>query len=118
MFNFFSMTDNYESRKVNRYEDPANGLYVSTVWVTDSKNPLETAVKHKNYNAGKWIIVEEYKNEEEARAGHAKWVQIMTAKELPSEIVDVSTSEIKQLFNVMIGVPNKFRFETDTSKDD
>ena len=44
MFNFMDMANNYDSRKVDRYED--GNLVVSTVYVTDGSQPYETAVLH------------------------------------------------------------------------
>lgn len=37
------------------------------IWETGIKRPTE----------GKWVIVEQYPDEEEAKAGHQKWVEFM-----------------------------------------
>ena len=101
MFNFFDMTDNYEDRKVAAFEN--GDLFVSTVHVTDSTEPYETAVEHPKYNEGKLVIVEMYNTKEDSEAGHKKWVKLMTAKKLPEKLTDVSTSGVKQLLNYLDG---------------
>ena len=92
VFEFFSMTGNYEERKVARYTK--DGVDISTAAVNDSSKPFETAIGHAQYNDGKWIIVELYDTKEEARKGHDKWIEIMTAKKLPAIIKDVGDCEI------------------------
>ena len=99
MFNFLDMMDTYEERKVASFEK--DDLFVSTVRVTDSVEPYETAICYPKYNEGKLVIVEMYDTKEEAEAGHKKWVTLMTAKKLPEKLTDVSTSEIKQLLNLL-----------------
>lgn len=42
MFNFLSMADNYESRKVGRFELTVG--FVSTAYVNDADQDYETAV--------------------------------------------------------------------------
>jgi len=59
--------------------------------VPDSEHSFETAVAHREYYGGKWICVEEYDTVEQALAGHEKWVETM--KNLPDQIIDISTSE-------------------------
>jgi len=98
MLNFFDMADNYEDRKVAKFE--RGNLFISTARVTDSTEPYETAVAHPQYNKGELVIVEMYNTKEDAKAGHKKWVKLMTAKKLPKKLNDVSTSEIKQLLNI------------------
>ena len=89
MFEFLNMINNYEERKVARFEE--GDLIIDTCLVTDSMRPYETAVQHPSYNRGDWIIVEGYESIEEAQTGHDRWVKIMTSQELPKELVDVST---------------------------
>ena len=96
VFDFFNMFDNYEERKVDRYEE--EGLIVSTCAVTDSDEPFETGVSHPQYNDGKWVVVELYHSKKEAQEGHVKWVNIMTAQELPKELKDVSTASITKSY--------------------
>ncbi len=95
MFDFLGMDGNYEDRKVGRHE--TENLFVSTVEVTDSDKPYETAVQHKSYNDNALIIVELYDTIKQAKTGHKKWIKKMTSKKLPSELKDVSTSTISKL---------------------
>lgn len=94
-----------ESHKRFRYEK--DGLLVSTVRVTDSSHPYETAVGHPEYNGGDLIIVEEYDTEEAAKAGHEKWVATMTAPTLPESLTDVSTAESAMVL-ARLGVSRTF----------
>ena len=95
MFGMIEMTGNYDSRRVGRHEE--ENLIISTCRVTDSDQPYETAVSHKDYNSGSWVIVEQYDTKGEAEIGHEDWIGKMTAKELPEELKDVSTCEIASL---------------------
>ncbi len=97
-FSFFDMMDDYDDRKIARHEK--DDLLVSTAEVTDSGQPYETAVSHPKYNDDKIIIVEMYDTKAEAKRGHKRWVGKMTAKRLPKELRDVSTSGISQLCDV------------------
>jgi len=100
MFNFLDMAGTYEERKVALFDN--DNLFVSTVRITDSIEPYETAVQHSKYNDGKMVIVEMYNTKKEAESGHKKWVKLMTSKKLPEKLTDVSTSEIKQLLNAFV----------------
>ena len=98
MFNYLSMAFNYESRSVARFTKN-DELIVDTCMVTDSAQPYETAVAHKAYGNGRWIVVEMYNSKEEALTGHNKWVSKMTAKELPESLYDVSSAYITTLIS-------------------
>lgn len=98
MFNFFNMANDYEERKVARYEE--EGICIDTAAVSDSDQPYETGIQHPGYNDGDWVIVELYPNKKAAQEGHNKWVQIMTAPELPEFLKDVSTANIAKLVDV------------------
>ena len=75
--------------KVAYYEE--RDFFVSTIsGVVDSEHSCETAVCHKKYYGGKWIVAEEYDTPEDAKIGHEKWVGVM--KIPPDELADVSTS--------------------------
>ena len=87
-------------RMVDRHAD--GDLIVSTVSVTDSDQPFETAIQHPNYNSGKWVIVEMHETREAAEQGHRLWVKIMTNKKLPTELVNVSTSGIKKFLDSLV----------------
>ena len=104
MFNFLSMADNYEERKV-AHDDFDWGM-IDTCYVNDGDKDYETAVEHKKYNAGKMVIVEAYDTKDEAIAGHKKWVQIMTAKVLPKKLKDCANSYISQFIG-----EEEFEFE-------
>ena len=95
IFDFLNMVDNYEDRKVANYQK--DGVHIDTVFVSDAKKPIETAIRHPKYNNGDWIVVDYANTKKEALLKHNKWVKKMTAKELPKEIKDVSTAEIAQL---------------------
>ena len=95
LFGFFSMFADCAERAVARHE--GDGLLVDTCSVTDSEHDYETAVSHPAYNDDKWVIVEVYNTEEEARMGHDKWVSVMTATKLPDRLFDVSTATIARL---------------------
>ncbi len=99
MFGFLADVGNYDERKVANFTD--GSLQVDTVAVSDSDQPYETAVMHPRYNDGKWVIVQMYETKDDASFGHDAWVAIMTADELPESLKDVSTSDIKQLLNVL-----------------
>lgn len=89
MFDFLSMADNYEQRKVARYEK--DNLIVDTCSANDSEQPYETGISHKSYNNGEWIVVETYDTQEQAEQGHAQWIAVMTVNDLPEKLVDVSS---------------------------
>lgn len=75
MFNFLNMLDNYDDRKVNRFEN--EDMIIDTCGVTDGDNPYETAIAHFLYDDKNWIIVESYETIDEAKKGHEKWVKLM-----------------------------------------
>ena len=106
MSDSMNMFINYESRKVGRYEDK-NGLMINTCAVTDSNTPYETAVSHPFYNNGDLIIVDTYSTKDDALRGHARWVSIMTAPELPKNLTDVGVCQIK----LALGIPNNLSKE-------
>lgn len=101
MRRLLGMLGNYEERKVARYEK--DGLMVSTAFVTDSRQPYETAICHPRYNDGEHIIVELYNDKESAQEGHDKWVNKMTSKKLPETLRDASSAEIAKVTDVVEG---------------
>lgn len=92
MFGFFDMLDNYEERKVDRFEK--DDLIISTANVTDSSKPYETAVAHPSYKNGNFLVVELYDTIEKAKEGHNQWVDKMTSDELPESLKDVGTCDV------------------------
>lgn len=51
MFNFFSMADNYEDRKIDNFSE--GELSVDTCAITDSEQRYETGISHPQCNSGK-----------------------------------------------------------------
>ena len=104
MFDFFGIGNigTYNERALDRWPEGENWV-VDTCRVTDSDKPFETAIKHADYNDGKMIIVEEYEDKESAQNGHDKWVKIMSADELPEQLIDVSTCDIAKFCGSMSG---------------
>jgi len=97
MFDFLMMGFNYDVRAVARFENEESGLVVDTCAVSDSEDLFETGVLHPDYNDGKRVIVETYETKELAQKGHENWVALMTAKDLPEKLFDVSSAGIKLL---------------------
>lgn len=88
MFDFINMANNYESRKVAKWNSPDHTRMVSTARVSDGYQPYETAFKHPDYNDGAMVIVEAYDTKEEAQTGHKKWLKIMLEGPLPDFLKD------------------------------
>jgi len=63
---------------------------VSTGITCNPLQPFQTVVRHPFYNQGNAILVECYSGIEPARAGHERWVVLMTADKLPSQLLDIS----------------------------
>ena len=101
MFDFMDMLGNHDDRMVGRYE--TDDLFVDTCLVTDVEDPYETAVGHVEYNNGKLIIVETYKTESEAKAGHDRWVDTMLQDNLPESLTDVSKAAVIVFGRAMFG---------------
>lgn len=74
-YDMFGMVGNYAQRKVDNTETDV--FEVDTALVTDRDWLYETAVKHKDFNGGDWIVVEGCDDKEEAQAMHDKWVKFM-----------------------------------------
>lgn len=96
MFSFLEDAGNYESRKVGRFQK--GDIFVSTVYVSDGKEPYETGIGHPDYNDGNLVIVQAYPNIEKAKKGQEKWVKIMTSRELPESLEDCANAEISKVF--------------------
>ena len=112
MFEFIMDMGTYSTRKVGR--DNFDWGFVSTAQVSDGSKPYETAVCHDRYrDDGNMVIVENYDNKEEALKGHKKWVKKMTAKKLPSKLVDCNNSEIGQLCDAF-GCDNEYPLRKST----
>jgi hypothetical protein len=88
-------------QKIARFDD--GDLFVSTILANDT-GKYETGISHEVYNP-KIVIVEEYETEEQAIAGHAKWLKVM--QENPAkELTDVSSALIAQLLSMVQGMAN------------
>ena len=111
LFGFMNMMDNYEERKVKNYTK--DEVSIDTSAVSDSDKPFETGVTHPAYNNGKWVIVELYDTKEEAEIGHDKWVNIMTADQLPKVLKDISTCGIAKLYEA-VGGDRKYNKKEET----
>ena len=99
MFDFMLDIGNYDSRKVGRYD--SDDLAVSTCSVSDGQKPFETAVRHLEYNDGKWVIVEMYDDEAHAQIGHDNWVKTMTSGNLPDYLRNCGNARIAQLIDAV-----------------
>lgn len=78
-------------------------ISVSTLVPFDCKgnNIWETAISHPKYNNGKWIVVEEYSGERNAKTGHDKWVHLLETDTLPSEVEDIGGGIIGEICNIL-----------------
>ena len=56
--------------------DEVGNICISTVVPLDTEIP-ETGIDRPNLE-GKWVIVEQYANNDNALLGHQKWVKLMT----------------------------------------
>ena len=88
MLNLISMMGNYEARKVDRFE---NDLFtVDTALVTDKEQSYETAIAHKDFNGGEWIVLGWRSTKEEAQKFHDEMVAYYTCHgETVQKIEDV-----------------------------
>lgn len=102
MFDFFNMQDNYEDRKVDNFLIEGV-LCVDTCYVSDGDHPYETAISHKLYNDGHWVIVEAYDSRSNAQHGHDCWVETMTSEGLPDYLIDCGNSGMSQLCDEVLG---------------
>lgn len=95
IFGFLSDVGNYEDRLVENTKLP-NLAVVDTVRVSDAEKDYETAVSHPDYNEGDWIVVEAYDTAQQAKEGHAKWVNVM--EEPPDMLEDKGLAGVRRLF--------------------
>jgi hypothetical protein len=98
MFNFLSMADSYESRKVARDEFDIKGveIHVSTAEVTDSDDPYETCV----FFDDKSKVVEMYDDRTSAEEGHERWVSFIKSNEITS--LDNFSDQGTNIFNLLV----------------
>lgn len=63
-------------------------IVVDTALPKDT-NIWETGIERENIE-GKWVIVEQYPNEDVAKIGHEKWVKLMTeSPNFPLKDIDI-----------------------------
>lgn len=88
MFDVLSMIGNYSERKVDRFETDL--FTIDTAFVTDRGLPYETAIAHKDFNDGEWIILGWRITKEEAQKFHDEMVAFYTCHgETVQKIEDV-----------------------------
>ena len=78
MMNLFGICDmygTYEERKVSNTKRDAFEL--DTARVTDRPWIYETAVAHKEFRNGDWIVLEGCSSKEEAERMHEKWLGLL-----------------------------------------
>jgi hypothetical protein len=67
-------------------------MTIHTCAVLEGEKPYETAIFHREYLAEKWIVLEAYDNQEQAQAGHEKWIALMNSKNPPQVLKDCCNS--------------------------
>jgi hypothetical protein len=88
--------ENYDDRKIGRWDSEDGESMVSTAEVTDGRKPYETAVQTPDYNDGQMIIVECYDDKEDAKLGHEKWLAMVLEDKLPLVLTDCCNASISQ----------------------
>ena len=90
MFDVLSMIGNYSERKVDRFETDL--FTIDTAFVTDRGLLYETAIAHKDFNGGEWIILGWRSTKEEAQKFHNEMIAYYTCHgETVQKIEDVYT---------------------------
>lgn len=97
MFDALMSLSNVNPTRIARYESPEKQLIVSTIKCGDGLYNFETAISHKDYNEGEWMIVAAYNESDSAVSGHNEWVVLMTSEELPESILEVENSVASQV---------------------
>lgn len=88
MLDFWGMIGTYADRKVDRFETDL--FTIDTALVTDRTLPYETAIAHKNFRGGEWIILGWRRTKEEAQKFHNEMVAYYTCHgETVQKIEDV-----------------------------
>lgn len=89
IFGILTMKDNYDLRVVKNTE--RSTFILDTALVTDRVLPYETAVAHKDFNDGQWIVLEWSKTKEDAEKAHDKWLAKLDAG--VDSLLDIYTCE-------------------------
>ena len=88
MFEWLDMCGTYGTRKVDRFD--SDEFSIDTAFVTDRGLPYETAIAHKDFNGGHWIILGWRQTKEEAQNFHDEMVAYYTCQgETVQKIEDV-----------------------------
>lgn len=95
-FGMFSMMGNYEERNVKN--DKCDDFTLDTSEVYDMPWKYETAVAHKDFNGGDWIILEGTDTKEAALEAHAKWFE-----KLNNTVVDSLKDIVEELLFIREG---------------
>lgn len=75
LFGLMGMMNNYSERKV--YNTKRENFTLDTARVTDREWEYETAVAHKDFRGGAWIVLEGSDTKEDAQEVHNKWLEIL-----------------------------------------
>lgn len=79
MFEWLDMIGTYEQRNVANYK---NDIFeIDTSYVTDRIKPYETAIAHKDFRNGNWIVLGWRETKEQSQRFHDKMVKYFTAHE-------------------------------------
>lgn len=88
MLGLLYMIGNYEDRKVDRFESDL--FTIDTAAITDRDQAYETAIAHKDFRDGNWIILGWRQTKEEAQKFHDEMVAYYTCHgETVQKIEDV-----------------------------
>ena len=87
MLDVINMIGNHEERNVDRFE---NELFiVDTSMCNDMEFPYETAISHRDFNDGSWIILGWSKTKEEAQTFHNEVVHYFSTKHYIKSVTDI-----------------------------
>lgn len=83
--------DAYKNNNIERIVYKSDEFFIDTCLPTDT-GYWETGISSKNFNDGRWIIVDEYESKKKAESGHKKWIEFMTTS--PKKLTDIHINEI------------------------
>ncbi len=90
MLSLFSMIGNYDERVVARFDSDEFSIDMAYVTDRDRGYPYETAIAHKDFRGGEWIILGWRPTKEEAQKFHDEMVAYYTCHgETVQKIEDV-----------------------------
>lgn len=91
MLGFLDMAGNHNERVVRN--DKTDDFTLDTALVTDRNWRYETAVEHKDFNDGDWIILDGCNSKELAVEMHDKWLTKLLNEDI-TELTDYYTGEV------------------------